>query len=146
MAMALRTFWSGTRQRPLATVVGFLAISGGLSALLHIGTTSDALSALIPEWLTVALSVCYLVSGLGLLLGMGFYWTNVEAGALVLLAAGVVARGIAVFAVAGLSRDTVSTLVLNIVVVVAVTVRLRQIHHGEALVLVKTSLPRMDIP
>lgn len=122
--------------RPGAVALAFIALYAGIAGLLHIGTATDALTTLLPGWLTIALNCIYTFAGIAMIAGMGRRRGNIEAAGWIMLAASVIVRTIAVLTVAGLSVQVVSLLVLYAGFLAAAVVRIAQIVRGDDIVVV----------
>jgi hypothetical protein len=122
---------------PFESLFAIFAVYAGVAGLLHVGTSSDALDAVIGNTITTYLQVMYLASGVLMLLGLGFGKSKFEMPGLVFLATSVIVRGIAVTALVGITADTVGLLVLYFVILVACGVRLAHLLKGQVVVLIK---------
>lgn len=136
MGKPLVRFAVAAFSRPGAVALAFIALYAGLAGLLHIGTATDALTTLLPGWLTTTLNCIYTLAGVAMIAGMGRRRGNVEAAGWIMLTASVIVRAIAVFTVAGLNVQVLGLLVLYVGFLAAALVRIAQIVRGDDIVVV----------
>lgn len=129
-------FLSSAFTRPGATALAMIALYAGVAGMFHIGTGTDALNMLLPDWLVDCFNIVYTLAGLGLLCGMGLRKGNLEAAGWILLAVSVLVRGTVVVIVGGLSVPVLGLLVLYAAFFAAAVVRLVQIFRGQAIIVV----------
>lgn len=122
------------RDRPFATALSLLLVSASITALLHLNLAADALARLVPEWLLIALSICYGIAGVVLLIGLATRRGDCEAAGCALAASGIVIRATAIVTVLGISVSTAATVVFYAAFLWAVLERLRQILRHEQIV------------
>lgn len=119
-------------------IAGLVVVSGGL-ALLHVGGLGkDALSVQLPSWLNIATNAVYVLSGLSMLAGVGLGRGDVEAFGLAGIAAGVVARSVALLWFIWVPAMVGVPLIFNGMVVVACAVRLASLIHRKTLLMGET--------
>lgn len=126
-------FWKRLAVVPFEALIGGLAMFSGTVALLGIGTSVDSLTLLLPEWLVQALNVEYILSGVALLLGLGYAKAGVEALGLILLGAAVTVRGVAVVQAAGIDWSVAALLALYFMIDLACVARLATLRRGDVL-------------
>lgn len=129
-------FISSAFTRPGAVVVAMVAVYAGVAGLFHISPATDALNALLPNYLVDTLNVLYALAGIAMFVGMGRRLGNVEAAGWILLAASAIVRGVAVVAVAGFVPSVIGLIVLYAGFLAAALVRVVQIVRGQAIVVV----------
>ena len=93
---------------PFEAAMGFLVFWAGAATTFQFSTSNDALTALMPNLLVIVLNVTYMLSGAGMLLGLGLGRRDLEGGGIVILIGALLIRLTAVIAVAGLSLPTVA--------------------------------------
>lgn len=130
--------------RPFATALSGVLLSGGIIALTHSGLTADAIEGLVPGWLVTTLSVSYALSGLFLLIGLGFERPDIEAAGCVLALSGISVRVVALLTVVGFIVPVLATLVFYVLLMWAFLERLRQILRHQSIVRVTTKLQIED--
>lgn len=130
-------FFSSLAARPFDTALASLPFSAGLFALFGLSLEADPLSMLVPTALLIGLSVAYALSGVFLIIGIGFRLGNVEAAGCILLVSGVMVRLIAVIVEFGLNARTIAVAILYVVVATMTIIRLRQIWRDVGITTVR---------
>ena len=126
--------------RPWATAFGFLLFGQVVTTLLNFGLTADVLTSLVPHWLILLLSIAYGLGGLLMLVGLAFQRGDYEAAGCVLIASGLVVRGISILVVLGVHPETLGACTFFAVFTWACFERIRQIVHGERIIRVSSKV------
>lgn len=115
------------RAFPFQASIAGLAVLTGATGLLHIGTSTSALQALMPNYLVDILNALYLTSGLAMLSGQALPRRDIEGFGLVVLASSVLVRGAALVLLAGVTEEVITIYVFYLMILWACAVRLRQL-------------------
>jgi hypothetical protein len=122
---------------PFETAIGWVILVSGLVHLLHVQEPSDPLTLLLPEWLTIALSLAYALTGLCIILGIGFGRRDIEGAGLTLLIAASSIRLAAVFNAAGFVVEVYTAIVYYTVLLLAASARLGSLIRREVVIRVR---------
>lgn len=117
--------------------MAFLALSAGLIGLLHLSTSTDILTSLLPTWLVSGLNASYALSGLAMLVGLGLGRRDLEGGGIALLMSAVLVRGLAVVLVAGVTLQVSALLLFYLGFLVACGARLQSLVKNEVVLKVR---------
>jgi hypothetical protein len=118
---------------PFEAAIGFLVIVSGVVGLFDFGIT-DPLAKVLPTWQNVTFNVIYLVSGVGIVLGLTRGRGRVEAAGLALLVASAIVRAVVYLAALGLDQRLVVSIVFDVVILWAARTRYRSLRRGDVLV------------
>ncbi|MES2156022.1 MAG: hypothetical protein V4510_12890 [bacterium] len=133
------------RVLPFEALFGVLALVGGLLGLVHYGGTGgDAVSSLLPGWLTSAVQSAYALSGVAILAGLFKPRRDIETVGLSLLVATTVVRTVSVFAVLGLTDVSTLSFVFNALIIAASLARIKTIFMREVIIFVQEVVVKVD--
>jgi hypothetical protein len=130
---------------PFETLMAGLAIISGIVGFFALGTTTDALNALLPEWLVHAFYVLYFIAGMGMLVGLALGRASIEGAGLVLLGVGVVVRFFSLVAFQAPFGQLVTPLFFYLLVTWACYARLRTLFEREVVVKLKQGQIEGDV-
>lgn len=128
--------YDGLRSRPWATALALLVFLGGIYGVLGIGLQADVLAEFVPKYALKMISALYALSGLALIVGMGWHKGNIEAFGCLGIFGGILARAVATFAAFGMTVASFATLVVYIAIAASAIERYRQIQRDEQIVMV----------
>jgi hypothetical protein len=119
---------------PWATVIGALVFFSGVLGLLNVAVERDPLALALPTWLLAVTQILYAVSGLAMLVGIGFGRADVEAAGLIGVGFGITSRAVAFVAILGLTPAVAVTLWFSAWVIWACAWSLWRLFRGDVVV------------
>lgn len=118
------TFWRQLTVMPFETAIALISVWGGLASLIGLTAGRQAFSATLPPVMVNVFNVVYILSGLAIVLGIGWGYRNLEACGLILLVTSLVVRGFALVVAVGPTRAVLVAQVSSVVFIIATVLRL----------------------
>jgi hypothetical protein len=109
---------------PFETAIALASVWGGVASSLGL-TAGQGFSATLPPLMVSAFNLLYILSGLAIVLGIGWGYRNLEACGLVLLTMSLLVRGIAVVVTAGATTPVLTAQFSTVVFIGATVLRFR---------------------
>ena len=112
---------------PFESAIAIASVWGGLASLFGLTTAGQAFGTTLPQSLATAFNLLYIISGLAILLGLGWGYRNLEACGLILLLTSLTVRSIAFVVTFGLAPSIATMLIQAVIFIAAAIFRLRAV-------------------
>lgn len=119
---------------PFEAAMAWISFFAGFVGVTHLTTSTDSLNVFLPSWFVLALNISYMLSGVGILIGLGTARRDAEGAGIVLLLGSVVVRALAIAFIAGIHISTFLLLVFYTVFALACLSRIRALFSGSVTV------------
>lgn len=129
-----RLFLSRCSVMPFEVALGFVSAWTGAISFFNLTVAAVAFSNALPTPMVVAFNIVYLLSGVFLVLGVGWGYRNIEAAGMILLATVLGVRTVAFCVVFGFTAVTTGAIIQSLTFGLAALVRLRALLKNKTLV------------
>lgn len=119
---------------PFETAIGLVSVWGGLASLFGLTTAGQSFSAALPPLMVSAFNLLYILSGLAIMLGIGWGYRNLEACGLILLLMSLLIRAIALLVAVGLTGAVLSAQISSVIFTAATVLRLLVLFRNGTIV------------
>lgn len=109
---------------PFEAAIALVSVWAGVVSLLGFTIGGQTLSAALPPWMVAVFNLLYVLSGLAILLGVGWGYRNLEASGLILLLMSLLVRCTALVVVVGLTGVVLVTQFSTVIFMAAALLRL----------------------